>query len=441
MERVILLINSKINFIVWGIPVIILMLGVGIYFTFRTSFFQFRGIKRIFKATIGSCFGKKSKVKSDKKGFSPLQAFFTSLAATVGTGSVTGVAAALATGGAGAIFWMWVSAFFGMMTAFAENVIGGIFRKKMPNGEYRGGAMYYMEKGLNAKWMARFFAFCCVLASFGMGNMTQSNSIATALSEYKIPPFIVGLLVTIVLVIIIAGGSNRLGKVTERTIPFIAGFYIIGCLVIIAINNNQIIPCFQKIFSEAFCVKSAVGGGIGTVIATGFKRGIFSNEAGLGTTCAVHGSSQVDKPVNQGMWAVFEVFVDTIVICTLSALVVLVTKTDYATGGSEVIVNAFQKSFHSFGGVFVALSIIFFAFGTLIGWSFIGEQAWKYIFPKTKYLYKILFSLSAFLGAVTSLELVWGLSDTFNGLMIIPNLTAVILLRKVVLKEFKREKL
>lgn len=439
MERIVILINNKINSIVWGIPVIILMLGTGVYFTLRTGFFQFRGVKKIFRHTIGSCFGKRE--KQHQKGFSPLQAFFTSLAATVGTGSVTGVAAALATGGRGSVFWMWVSAFFGMMTGFAENVLGGLYRNKLPGGEYTGGAMYYMEKGLNAKWLARFFAFCCVLASFGMGNMAQSNSITTALSQYNIPPIAIAIAVTIILVIIIAGGSKRLGKVTERAVPLVAGTYIIGCIVIISLNYTEILPCFKGIVTDAFTVKSAIGGGIGTVISTGFRRGIFSNEAGLGTTVAVHGSSQIEKPVSQGMWSIFEIFIDTIVICTLSALVILVSKTEYTTGGSDVILNAFQGSFNSFGGIFIAVSVILFAFATLIGWSFIGEQAWKYIFPKTKYLYKVLFALSAFIGAMTSLELVWGLSDTFNGLMIIPNLTALILLRKVVVKEFKKEKL
>lgn len=415
-------------------PVIILMLGTGIYFTVATGFFQLRGIRTILRKTVGKCFGEK---KEGSSQLSPVQAFFTSLAATVGTGSVTGVAAALATGGAGAVFWMWVSALFGMMTAFAENVLGGLFRKELPDGTKCGGAMYYMEKGLGSKALGRVFAFCCVLASLGMGNMAQSNSISTALSQYKIPPAAVGAVIAAAIGFVIFGSKKRAGGVSEKLVPFMAGFYIIGCVIAAVMNYRAIIPCFKQIFSEAFNLRSAVGGGLGTVISTGFRRGIFSNEAGLGTTVAVHGSSTVTDPCEQGMWGIFEVFIDTIVICTLTAVVILTSGASYSSGGSDVVVRAFESGFNGFGGIFVAASIVLFAFATLIGWSFIGTQAWEYLFPKGRNFYKAAFTACVFVGAVSGLDIVWGISDTFNGLMIIPNLAAVMLLRKTVLSEFR----
>ncbi len=419
------IINS-INKALWGAPVVILMLFSGVYFTIKTGFFQFTHFGKILRTTILS----KRKSLDEEKGTPPFQAFCTSLAATVGTGSVTGVSAALAVGGPGAIFWMWISAFLGMMTAFGENVLGGLYRQKSKNGEY-GGAMYYMEKGLGSRKLGCFFALCCVLASFGMGNMSQSNAISHALSQYDINPVLVGIILSLTVGAWVLGKLGKINRLCEKFVPFMAGFYILGCLVVIICNSDSILSVFSLIFKEAFNFRSAVGGGLGGVIITGFCRGIFSNEAGLGTTVSIHASSQVKKPSELGMWAIFEVFVDTIIICTLTALVMLLTEKVEISG-------AFSTVFGNFGKVFVTVSIVLFAFGTIAGWSVIGLDAWSYLTGKSKRVYNILYIFCVYLGSVFSADIVWGLSDMFNGLMIIPNLTAIFLLRKEIINEYKK---
>ena len=325
---------------------------------------------------------------------------------------------------------MWISAFLGMMTAFGENVLGGLYRQKSKNGEY-GGAMYYMEKGLGSRKLGCFFALCCVLASFGMGNMSQSNAISHALSQYDINPVLVGIILSLTVGAWVLGKLGKINRLCEKFVPFMAGFYILGCLVVIICNSDSILSVFSLIFKEAFNFRSAVGGGLGGVIITGFCRGIFSNEAGLGTTVSIHASSQVKKPSELGMWAIFEVFVDTIIICTLTALVMLLTEKVEISG-------AFSTVFGNFGKVFVTVSIVLFAFGTIAGWSVIGLDAWSYLTGKSKRVYNILYIFCVYLGSVFSADIVWGLSDMFNGLMIIPNLTAIFLLRKEIINEYKK---
>lgn len=328
------LVNS-INEIVWGVPMIVLIISTGVYFTVRSGFFQLRRIKLWLSETACALLSRNAR-RSDGKGISQFQAMSTALAATIGTGNIAGVATAIAAGGAGAVFWMWVSAFFGMMTSFAENVLGIYYRKKSENGEWCGGAMYYISEGLGnkkglkriAKPLAVLFAVFCTLASFGIGNMTQVNSISSALeSEFNIPTTVTGIILAVITSLVIVGGIKRIGKVTERLVPIMATFYIVGCLIIFFLNFESIPRVFSDIVTNAFDF-SAVFGGVGgyavmRAVNMGFRRGVFSNEAGLGSSVTVNASSDVKEPVVQGMWGMFEVFFDTIIMCTLTAFVLL----------------------------------------------------------------------------------------------------------------------
>ncbi|MGN0553481.1 MAG: alanine/glycine:cation symporter family protein [Oscillospiraceae bacterium] len=330
-------VNGAINSVVWGIPMLILIIATGIYLTVRTGFFQITKIKTWANETFLAIFKKKSVTKtSEKKAITQFQALSTALAATIGTGNIAGVATAICIGGPGAVFWMWISAFFGMMTNFSENVLGIYFRKKNEKGEWSGGAMYYIEEGLKerkglrhiAKPLAVLFAIFCVFASFGIGNMAQVNSISSAmLSNFSIPTLVTGIVLAVIAALVILGGIKRIASVTEKLVPFMAVFYIIGCLVIFVLNFRQIPYVFSSIFKSAFSF-SAVAGGVGgyivkRAITMGFKRGVFSNEAGLGSSVMVHSASDVKEPVIQGMWGIFEVFFDTIIVCTLTAFVIL----------------------------------------------------------------------------------------------------------------------
>lgn len=330
-------INDAVNGFVWGVPMLILIISTGIFMSVRTGFFQVTKIKYWFGETLFAIFKKKSVTKTkDKKAISQFQALATALAATIGTGNIAGVATAIVIGGPGAVFWMWISAFFGMMTNFSEKVLGIYFRKKNSAGEWSGGAMYYIEEGLKKKKgvrhiatpLAVIFSIFCVLASFGIGNMTQVNSISSAMkANFNIPAIVTGVVLAVVAGLIIIGGIKRIASVTEKLVPFMALFYIVGCLIIFISNYKQIPYVFSSIFSSAFRF-DAVAGGVGGYIimraaTLGFKRGIFSNESGLGSSVIVHSSADVKEPVIQGMWGIFEVFFDTIIVCTLTAFVIL----------------------------------------------------------------------------------------------------------------------
>lgn len=330
-------INGAINGFVWGIPMLVLIIATGIYMTVRTGFFQITKIKYWSNETFLAIFKKKSVTKTkEKKAISQFQALSTALAATIGTGNIAGVATAIAVGGPGAVFWMWLSAFFGMMTNFSENVLGIYFRKKNDHGEWSGGAMYYIQEGLKdrkgikhiAKPLAILFSIFCVLASFGIGNMTQVNSIASAMkSNFNVPNIVTGIALAVIAGLVILGGIKRIASVTEKVVPFMAAFYILGCLIIFFSNFHQIPYVFSSIFTNAFNF-GAVAGGIGgyiikRAVTMGFKRGVFSNEAGLGSSVMVHSASDVKEPVVQGMWGIFEVFFDTIIVCTLTSFVIL----------------------------------------------------------------------------------------------------------------------
>ena len=340
MDRIVEIItsvNSAVNGVVWGIPMLVLIISTGIYMTVRTGFFQITKIKHWANETFLAIFKKRSVTKTkEKKAISQFQALSTALAATIGTGNIAGVATAIAVGGPGAVFWMWLSAFFGMMTNYSENVLGIFYRKKNDHGEWSGGAMYYINEGLKdrkgfrhiAKPLAVLFSIFCVLASFGIGNMTQVNSISSAVkSNFNIPTIVTGIALAVIAALVIVGGIKRIASVTEKLVPFMALFYIIGCLIIFFSNFLQIPYVFSSIFSNAFNF-GAIAGGVGgyiikRAVTMGFKRGVFSNEAGLGSSVMVHSASDVKEPVVQGMWGIFEVFFDTIIVCTLTSFVIL----------------------------------------------------------------------------------------------------------------------
>ena len=471
-------VNNEINGVVWGIFGLILLIGTGILVTILTKFFQVTHIGMWWKNTIGSLFDKSVIKHTKEKGaISPFQALCTALAATVGTGNIAGVAAAICIGGAGSVFWMWVAAFFGMMTNYAENVLGIYYRRKNEAGEWSGGAMYYLAEGLGkkkgmkyvGKTLAVLFCIFTMLASFGIGSMGQVNKIVTnvasafdvsALSSVELFSgvslynVILGAIIMLLTALITLGGLKRIATVAEKIVPAMVVLFVIGCLAIIGVNYMNILPAFKAIFVNAFCPEAFVGGGIGAVISKvvtqGFKRGVFSNEAGLGSSVMVHSNSNIKEPVKQGMWGIFEVFADTMIVCTMTALVVLtsggldggvfnVLTGEIAEGYSDatLVGGAFNSlfSWNNIGEKFIAIAMFLFAFTTILGWSHYGSKAWEYLFgAKTTFIFRIIHVCTVIFGAVLTSSLAWDISDTFNGLMMIPNLIGVVVLSPLVVK-------
>lgn len=451
-------INSAINNVVWGWPALILLGFVGVLMTCLTKFFQLSHIGHWMKNTIGAIFKDKHVTGHTKdRTISQFQSLCTALAATVGTGNIVGVAGAIAVGGPGAVFWMWLIAFFGMMTNYSENVLGILFRRKDEAGEWHGGAMYYLRDGLGAKkgckaiggMLAMLFSFFCLLASFGIGNMSQVNSIVSNVhTAFGIPTIATGIFLLVAVGAVILGGLKRVASITEKLVPFMVILYLLGTLVIIAMHITTIPAIFVSIFKGAFSMKSAAGGVVGAGIATamkmGFKRGVFSNEAGLGSSVMVHSSSNVKEPVRQGMWGIFEVFADTIVVCTLTALTILssglvdldtgmLTAAGEAVGSNSLMSESFRMVFGPAGAAFVAIAILLFAYSTVLGWSHYGATACRFLFgDKAVWPYRILFCIIVLAGSVMKAQLAWDISDTFNGLMMIPNLIGVLTLSPMV---------
>lgn len=452
-------INAAVNGFVWGVPMLVLLVGTGILMTCLTKVFQLSHFGYWMKHTIGSIFSDRHVTKhtgKDDNTISQFQSLCTALAATIGTGNIVGVASALIAGGPGAIFWMWVVAFFGMMTNFSENVLGIYYRRRNEKGEWQGGAMYYLRDGLGGKKhckklgaaLAVLFSLFCLLASFGIGNMSQINSIAGNMeAAFSIPPIVTGVVLMIIAALVLLGGIKRIASVSEKLVPAMALLYIVGSLVVCAANYDRLIPAFAAIFKGAFAMKAVgsgiVGSGVYLALTWGMKRGVFSNEAGLGSSVMVHSSSNVKEPVRQGMWGIFEVFADTIVVCTLTAMTVLTSGlVDLNTGavlsdsaGSALVGQAFATVFGALGPRFIAVAILLFAFSTVLGWSHYGSTAFEYLFGAGATVgYKIVFVVFIVVGATMNLGLAWDLSDTFNGLMAIPNLIGVLSLSPIVMR-------
>lgn len=453
------IVNNAINGFVWGLPMLILLVGTGILMTCLTRFFQITHFRHWVKNTVGGIF-KDSHVtahthKEDTQ-ISQFQSLCTALAATIGTGNIAGVAAAIASGGPGAIFWMWIVAFFGMMTNFSENVLGIYYRRRNERNEWCGGAMYYLHDGLGSKpgcknigaFLAILFSVFCVGASFGIGNMGQVNSIAVNIkSAFGIPSIITGIFLMILGGLVIVGGLKRIAAVTEKLVPFMAIIYMICAIIVCIVHINQFSAVFTSIIKGAFGMRAVGGGIVGSGVAMavqwGMKRGVFSNEAGLGSSVMVHSSSNVREPVVQGMWGIFEVFADTIIVCTVTAFAVLSSGlVDLETGvvisdqvSTALVAEAFSTVFGKFGSAFIAIAILLFAFSTTLGWSQYGSKGFEYLFGRKNIkFYQIVFVLFIVIGATMDLSLAWDISDTLNGMMAIPNLIGVLTLSGTVMK-------
>lgn len=430
---------DALNEILWGPVVVAVMAAAGIYLSVKTKFFQITKFHKILKHTLGSLFEK----QRDKNKISPFQAVTTALAGTIGTGNIAGVATAIVAGGPGAVFWMWISGIIGMMLKYAEVVLAVKYRKTCKDGSFRAGPMYYMKYGLNMPVLGSLFAFICVLASFGSGNVVQSNSIAQSmLGAFNIPVYITGAFVAAVCALVLLGSAKRIARATEFIVPFMAVFYVVGSFIFLWINRNAIGNAVNSIFSGAFSSKGIFGGVYGfsvkKAVQYGMSRGIFTNEAGMGSASIVHGEADCKSPAHQGMWGIFEVFFDTIFICTITALVILTSAKNVPAGldGAELTVAAFSTVFGSSGEYFIAVAVLFFAVASILGWAFYGQRSLEFLFGENSRIitiYKIIFILFIFAGSVMSLQTVWSLSDVLNGLMLVPNLAVIIVMSKEVI--------
>ena len=455
MLEIITSVNTVLNNFIWGVPAMVCIIGVGLYLSFRTGFLQIRKFGYALKCTVGRIF---KKTHAAEGSITPFQAVCTALAATVGTGNIAGVAGAIAIGGPGAVFWMWISALLGMCTKFAEVTLAVHFRERNAKGDYVGGPMYYIKNGLGKKWMwlAYLYAFFGVCAVFGTGNATQVNTITaavnTALINYGLltvdstagSNLIIGIFICIIVALILIGGVKRIGRVSERLVPLMALLYIILGIGLIALKVNQIPAVFAAIFQGAFQPAAVTGGIVGsffTSMQKGVSRGIFSNEAGLGTGSIAHACADTKKPVKQGMFGIFEVFMDTIVICTMTALIILLSGVSIPYGqaaGAELTISGFTSVYGNWVSIFTAIAMCCFAFSTIIGWGLYGARCAEFLLGSKILLpFNIAYSLVSIVGATVDLGLIWGISDTFNGFMTVPNLIAVFLLTPVVLKLIK----
>lgn len=436
-------VNAEINNIVWGPIMLTLLIGTGLFLSVKTGFLQFRKFGYMMKHTLLGVFSKNQHEK-DNAGVSPFQAVATAMAGTIGTGSIAGLATAIVSGGPGAVFWMWVSALLGMITKYSEILLSIKFREKNDEGRWVGGPMYYIKNGLKLKWLAVLFAIFAMIACLGTGNATQSNSIAVALdSTVGIEPWITGIVLTVIVAAVILGGMKRISSVNEKLVPIMAIFYVICAVIALILKIDKIPAAFALIFKEAFNFKAAAGGvaGYGIMLAMhyGFSRGVFSNEAGLGSAPIAHAASSTKSPVKQGLWGMFEVFFTTIVICTASALIILTTDI-WSTGqfqGAALSIASFNAIIPGVGGIVVTLSTIFFALSTILGWAYYGEVCMEFLSRNSKkavLVYRCIYVAFVFIGTIGSLDVIWSISETMNGLMAIPNLIGIIGLYKVVKK-------
>ena len=452
MLKTIEAVNSAVNNFIWGIPAMVCIIGVGLYLSFRTGFIQIRKFPYSIKNTLGRIFDKSEAADGS---ITPFQAVCTALAGTVGTGNIAGVAGAITIGGPGAVFWMWISALLGMCTKYSEVTLAVHFREKNSQGDWVGGPMYYIKNGLSKHWhwLAFLFSLFGVLTVFGTGNATQVNTIVTAIDSLMLNfnlassgslstiNLVIGIVIAIAVALILIGGIRRIGKVTETLVPFMALLYILLGLGVVILNIQQIPAVFQSIFEGAFHPAAFTGGMVGTLFTSmkkGVSRGIFSNEAGLGTGSIAHATADTSQPVKQGLFGIFEVFTDTIVIFTLTALIILCSGINVPYGqaaGAELTIQGFTATYGGWVSIFTAIALCCFAFSTTIGWGLYGSRCIEFLFgTKTIRPFMIVYSLVAILGATVDLGLLWSIAETFNGLMSIPNLIAVFLLSGTVVK-------
>lgn len=454
-------INTEINNFVWGPIMLTLLVGTGLFLSIRAGFIQVRFFTFMMKQTLGGLFTGKQRTSSENN-ISPFQAVSTALASTIGTGSMVGVATAITVGGPGAIFWMWISAFLGMMTKFSEIVLAVKFRETNDEGQYVGGPMYYLTNGLPIKWLGTIlgilFAFFASVAALGTGNMTQANSISQAFnSVLGVDTKIMGVILAIIVACVVIGGIKSISRVTELVVPFMALFYIVFSLIILITHAGELPVALASIVKAAFSGESVVGGAAGVAVMMavrmGFARGVFSNEAGLGSAPIAHAASSTKIPVEQGLWGMFEVFVTTMIICTMTALVIL-TGVDangqflWSSGqydGAALTLKAFEVGLPgNIGSLVMTFALAMFALSTIFGWCYYGEKCIEFLFRKTKtgkkiavIAYRILYVGIVYIGSIGGLKFVWGVSDTLNGCMSMPNLIGILLMSGLIIKEVK----
>ena len=448
-------VNEAVNGFVWGVPAMVCIIGVGLWLSFRTGFIQIRKFGYAMKKILGSVFKKE---KASEGAVTPFQAVCTALAGTVGTGNIAGVAGAIALGGPGAVFWMWCSALLGMCTKFSEVTLAVHFREKNPHGDWVGGPMYYIKNGLSKKWhfLAVLYAILGILTVFGTGNATQVNTIVASIDSALINKGVIdhsgmgmklgiGVVIAILVAIVLIGGVKRIGSVAEKLVPFMALLYIVLGLGVVFLNIEKVPGVFGDIFAGAFSPRGITGGVVGSMFIAmkrGFSRGIFSNEAGLGTGSIAHAAAHVEDPVEQGYFGVFEVFVDTVVVCTLTALIVLLGAGDTiqygVAAGAELTIQGFTNTYGGWVSVFTAIAMICFAFSTILSWGLYGTRCVEFLIgSKMNIGFMLIYSLVAIVGATINLGLLWSIAETFNGMMVIPNLIGLFLLSGTVVKLVK----
>lgn len=416
-----------------GWPAALLLVWAGIYLSVRSGFVPLRRPCSIFRLTLGSLFKWGQKERSAAAGdISPFQALTTALAATVGTGNIAGVATAITLGGPGSIFWMWVSAFFGMTTKFAEIALAVKFRVASPEGTFAGGPMYTLRRGLGSPVLGTAYAFFGAAAAFGIGNLVQANSVAGVLkTAFGVPPLHTGILLALLVALVILGGIRRIGKITEKLVPVMALFYVGGSLVVLLICYRHIGAALAEIVGSAFTGRAAAGGFAGASVLQamryGVMRGVFSNEAGLGSASIAHAVAETDHPVRQGLWGIVEVFLVSYIICTLTALVLLVTGAwTGALEGASMTATAFSAVLPFSGNFIVSTALVLFAFSTLLSWSYYGEQCFEFIFQGGRFFYRLLWTAGIVIGALGGLRPVWAVADSLNALMVLPNLVGLL---------------
>ena len=416
-----------------GWPAAALLLAAGFYLTMRSGFVPLRRFFTIFRLTLGSLFRpRQEQVPAAAGDISPFQALTTALAATVGTGNIAGVATAITLGGPGSIFWLWVSAFFGMTTKFAEVILAVRFRVTRSDAAFAGGPMYTLKQGLGSATLGLIYAFFGAIAAFGIGNLVQANSVASVLNTaFGTPPLQTGILLALLVALVILGGIRRIGRITEKLVPLMALLYVGGSLAVLIICHRQIGPALLEIISGAFTGRAAVGGfagaGVLQAIRYGVIRGVFSNEAGLGSASIAHAVAETDHPVRQGLWGIVEVFIVSYVICTMTALVVLVTGAwKGSLEGASMTAAAFNTVLPLTGNFIVSTALVLFAFSTLLSWSYYGEQCFEYMIGGGRFLYRLLWTVGIVVGALGGLRPIWALADSLNALMILPNLIGLL---------------
>ena len=423
---------------VWGPYMLVLLVGTGVYLTVRLMGIQFT----LLPFALKQAFTPQKKVEGEKQegDISHFGALMTALSATIGTGNIAGVATAVVVGGPGAVFWMWITAIFGMATKYGEGVLAVKYRVQNSKGEMSGGPMYYIERGMKKKWLAMLFAGFATIASFGIGSSVQSNSVAQSIhASFGIDGWITGVVLTVFTAVVILGGIKSISKVSSVLVPFMAVFYVLGGLIIILLNLDGLMPALQLIFSDAFTGDAVAGGALGTVIRYGVARGVFSNEAGMGSAPIAAAAAKTDHPVRQALVSMTGTFLDTIVVCSITGIV-LVMGNMYMDGetGAALTTHTFNKLLPGPGGWIVTFGLIFFAYSTILGWCYYGEKCATYLFgDKCITIYRVIYVATVMLGTVASLDLVWAAADTFNGLMAIPNLIALLALSGVIIKETK----